>query len=65
VLALYGLYQKDGDAFVTKYIDLLSAGGTASPYELVQPFGLDLNDPNFWQQGLRVIETMLEQVEGN
>jgi oligoendopeptidase F len=65
VLALYGIYRKEGDAFVTKYIDLLSAGGSASPYDLVQPFGLDLNDPNFWQQGLQVIETMLEQVEGN
>ena len=65
VLALYGIYQKEGDAFVAKYIDLLSAGGSASPYELVQPFGLDLDDPNFWQQGLQVIETMLEQVEGN
>jgi oligoendopeptidase F len=65
VLALYGLYQKDGDAFVAKYVDLLSAGGSASPYDLVQPFGLDLDDPNFWQQGLQVIETMLEHVEGH
>ena len=65
VLALYGLYQEEGDAFVTRYIDLLSAGGSASPYELVQPFGLDLDDPGFWQQGLRVIEDMLKQVEEN
>ena len=65
VLALYGLYQKEGDAFVTRYIDLLSAGGSASPYELVRPFGLDLDDPDFWQQGLRVIEDMLKQVEEN
>jgi oligoendopeptidase F len=65
VLALYGIYRKEGDTFVAQYVDLLSAGGSASPYELVQPFGLDLNDPKFWQQGLWVIETMLEQAEGN
>lgn len=65
VLALYGIYRTEGDVFVTKYVDLLSAGGSASPYELVQPFGLDLDDPNFWKQGLHVIETMLEQIEEN
>jgi oligoendopeptidase F len=65
VLALYGIYQTEGDTFVTKYIDLLSAGGSASPYELVQPFGLDLDDPNFWKQGLHVIETMLKEIEEN
>ncbi len=63
VLALYGLYQNEGDLFVTKYIELLSAGGSESPYELVRPFGLDLDDPAFWNQGLSVIDDMLAQVE--
>ena len=65
VLALYGLYQKEGEAFVAKYRQLLAAGGSASPYELVRPFGLDLDDPGFWHRGLDVIETMLEQVEAD
>ncbi len=63
VLALYGLYQKEGDTFVEKYIDLLTAGGSSSPYDLVRPFGLDLDDPAFWSRGLTVIEEMLEQIE--
>lgn len=63
VLALYGLYQKEGDTFTAKYIDLLAAGGSASPYELVTPFGLDLDDPSFWNRGLAVIDEMLQQVE--
>jgi len=63
VLALYGLYKKEGQQFVEKYIDLLSAGGSATPYELLKPFGIDLNDPSFWQTGLLVIEDMLKQVE--
>ena len=63
VLALYGLYQQHGDSFVTLYSELLAAGGSASPYELVRPFGIDLDDPGFWLQGLRVIDQMLQQVE--
>ncbi|MEE4165242.1 MAG: M3 family metallopeptidase, partial [Desulfocapsaceae bacterium] len=63
VLALYGIYREEGDSFVDKYLDLLGAGGSASPYELLQPFGIDLNDPGFWQKGLAVIDSMLLEVE--
>ena len=63
VLALYGLYQQHGDSFVTLYSELLAAGGSASPYELLRPFGIDLDDPGFWLQGLGVIDGMLQQVE--
>ncbi len=63
VLALYGLYQHEGDSFVTKYTDLLAAGGSASPYDLLKPFGIELDDPAFWNQGLGVIDTMLQQIE--
>ena len=63
VLALYGLYQQHGESFVTLYTELLAAGGSASPYELVKPFGINLDDPGFWLQGLGVIDQMLQQVE--
>ncbi len=60
VLGLYRLYQQQGEAFVDKYIDLLQAGGKDSPYALLEPFGLDINQPEFWQGGLDVIEEMVE-----
>lgn len=63
VLALYNIYQQEGDAFVPKYIELLSAGGSDSPYELLKPFNVDLDDPKFWQGGLKVIDEMLASVE--
>ncbi|MFU8819746.1 MAG: M3 family oligoendopeptidase [Desulfurivibrio sp.] len=65
VLALYRLYQQDRDDFVPKYLELLKAGGTASPYKLVKPFGVDLDDPRFWAGGLAVIDEMLQRVEGD
>jgi len=64
VLALYNLYLQDPGTFVPKYLALLKAGGTASPTDLVRPFGLDLNDPGFWAGGLTVIDEMLRQIEG-
>jgi oligoendopeptidase F len=63
VLALYGIYQRDGSSFVGKYFALLAAGGSASPDDLLKPFGIDLNDPSFWHQGLNVIDDMLKEVE--
>ena len=63
VLSLYDCYQKEGESFVPKYLHLLAQGGSASPYELLAPFTIDLNDPSFWQGGLRVIENMLKDIE--
>ncbi len=63
VLALYNRYLEEGDDFIPKYIHLLQEGGSHSPYELLQPFNIDLNDPIFWQGGLAVIEKMLNEVE--
>lgn len=63
VLALYGLYRQEGQPFVAKYLTLLKAGGSASPYELLRPFGIDLNDAGFWQTGLAVIDEMLAHIE--
>ncbi len=63
VLALYGIYEQEGSAFIKKYINLLSAGGSATPYELVKPFAIDLDDVSFWSRGLNVIDDMLKEVE--
>lgn len=63
VLALYNLYQQEGEAFVPKYLELLKAGGTATPYDLVRSFDVDLDDPGFWQGGLATIDAMLRFVE--
>jgi len=63
VLALYARYQQEGESFVEKYIDLLSAGGSQTPAELLGPFAIDLDDPAFWTGGLDIIEQMLVEVE--
>ncbi|MBU0675348.1 MAG: M3 family oligoendopeptidase [Proteobacteria bacterium] len=63
VLALYNLYLKDPEGFVPLYLALLESGGKDTPYHLLKPFGIDLNDPAFWQGGLEIIDTMLREIE--
>jgi len=63
VNSLYASYQKADDGFAEKYINMLKAGGTLRHKELLDPFGLNASDPEFWQQGLRVIEEFVDQLE--
>jgi oligoendopeptidase F len=63
VNSLYGLYQEAHPGFVTKYFDLLKAGGSKHHSELLKPFGLDATDPAFWSKGLKVIEGMIDELE--
>ena len=51
VLALYRMYQKEGAAFVPKYLDLLATGGAASPEHILAKVGVDMASKKFWQSG--------------
>ena len=63
VLALYARYKNEGGAFVPKYLDLLSAGATQTPYMLLEPFDVNLDDPGLWNDGLKIIDEMLAMLE--
>jgi oligoendopeptidase F len=63
VNSLYGLYQEAHPGFVTKYFDMLRAGGSKHHSELLAPFGLDARDPEFWSKGLAVIARMIDELE--
>ncbi len=63
VLALYRIYQEQGEAFVPKYLDLLAAGDSDYPDRLLAKVGVDINDPGFWQKGLDVIDEWVSQAE--
>jgi oligoendopeptidase F len=59
-LSVYGKYLAEGESFVPKYLELLSAGGSKSPEELAAIAGLDLADPGFWRAGLDLVKNQLE-----
>ena len=51
------------DGFAERYLEMLAAGGTKHHSELLQPFGLDAADPDFWKKGLSVIERLIDELE--
>ncbi len=63
VLALYRLYQDEGEAFVPKYLELLAAGDSDYPDRLLAKIGVDINDAGFWQKGIDVIDGWIGQAE--
>ncbi len=63
VLALVQKYRQEGAAFVPRYLDLLSAGGSEAPHVLLSKLGVDVNDPGFWELGLRLLGDMVAQAE--
>jgi oligoendopeptidase F len=62
-LSAYSRYLEEGDAFVPRYLELLSAGGSRSPEELGAIIGIDLADPGFWDSGLALVEQQLTEAE--
>lgn len=63
VLSLYKQYQAEGDAFKPRYMDILAAGGSVAPVELLSRAGIDVTKAEFWQGGYDVIEEMVTTLE--
>jgi oligoendopeptidase F len=63
VLALYQMYQNEGAAFVPKYLDLLSTGGSEAPQTILAKIGVDMASEKFWQSGFDTIHNMVNQLE--
>lgn len=62
-LSLYKMFMEEGEKFVPKYLNLLASGGKDSPIKLLEDFGIQLDNPRFWYDGLEIIDEMLKQVE--
>ncbi len=68
VNSLYGVYKsglKDSrnKDFEDKYFKMLEAGGTLHHKDLLAPFGLDASKADFWQKGLDVIISYIDELE--
>ena len=62
-LLLYRRYREDAAAFAPKYLDLLGAGGSASPTDLVAPFGLDLRSTDTWREAFAELDALRVEAE--
>jgi len=63
VFALYRQYKEQGEDFVPRYKEILSAGGSMSPEEILTKAGFDFRKAEFWQGGFDVVAEMIDQLE--
>ena len=64
VNSLYQVYQKgEVKDFAKKYLHLLSQTSIGNYETIFKPFGLNLNDAKFWQQGLNLISFYIDELE--
>ena len=63
VNALYAIFKDGHPGFQEKYMNMLAQGGRKKHKELLEPFGLDASDPEFWKKGLTVISGFIDELE--
>ncbi len=63
VLALFKLYQERGSSFVPAFVDVLAAGDSDWPENILHKVGVDLTDLNFWNNGLAAVRSLVDQEE--
>jgi oligoendopeptidase F len=63
VLALYARYKEEGEPFVQRYLDLLAAGGSQKPTEILAAVGIDISQKAFWEGGVRLIRDMVDRAK--
>ena len=63
VFSLYQQYKLEGEAFIPRYLSLLSAGGSKSPEKILSEAGINMHSASFWQGGFDVIRNLVEQLE--
>jgi oligoendopeptidase F len=62
-LAIFRQYEREGEAIVQPYFELLRAGGSRPPEELARIVGLDLTDPAIWASGIDAFAEELDEAE--
>ena len=63
VISLYQMYLEEKEKFVPKFLKLLSIGCSQTPQEMLSDIGVDLNDPSFWQKGIKFLATKVKELE--
>lgn len=64
VNSLYQVFQENSVTnFEDKYLQMLSETGVKKYDELLAPFGLDVKNPDFWNKGLNLISSYIDELE--
>lgn len=63
VFSLYNKYKSEGESFVRDYKNILRAGGSKKPKDLLLEYGIDITKAEFYRNGIAEIEKMLLEFE--
>ncbi len=63
VISVYQIYLEQKDEFVPKYLKLLSIGSSLSPEEMLAEIGININDPSFWEKGIKFLSDKIDELE--
>jgi len=63
VLALYQQFREEGESFIPRYLEILAAGGSDAPADILGRAGIDIYNREFWQGGFNVIKDLVAQLE--
>ena len=63
VMALYACYLQQGEAFVPRYLNILRAGGSQRPAQIMADADIDITTRDFWEGGLKMIAELVVQAE--
>jgi oligoendopeptidase F len=63
VLALYQQYQQEGKTFIPRLLEILSAGGSMPPVDILDKAGIDVRTAEFWQGGFDLLSKMVDGLE--
>lgn len=61
--ALYNKVHTEKTLSVEDYKDILRAGGSERPRDILGRYGIDIASPEFYQSGIREVEKMVEEFE--
>ncbi|MDD5417711.1 MAG: M3 family oligoendopeptidase [Candidatus Nanoarchaeia archaeon] len=62
-MSLFNQYKKEGEDFIQPYKNILSAGGSKPPIQILSDEGIDISSEKFWQRGFDMIKDMTISLE--
>ena len=60
-LGVYAIYQKEGQAFIPRYKELLRSTGEGKAADLAARYGIDLRSKQFWAESIKVLEAQVDR----
>ena len=61
-LSMFQRYKREGRSFAPAYLEILSAGGSKKPEELLKDHGIDISSDAFWQEGFQYIRNQTKRL---